>query len=372
MKNRLRTVIFIQPRFPHYRESFFRRLFDDERISGILYFSPMTPEVNSGQEQIYQWAKTIGSIWSLPLGLGWQSGALAVPIRCEDILVISGNPRLLSNLVVAVKGKLRGATIIWWSHYWSANSKSWRFSLRLLLMRMADALMFYTDEEVTHYHEKTRRKDSRVIFALNNGIELEPVRAARSLRYRLSQRPRDLLFIGRITSKSQLELLIEALAQPSADFTLDVIGDGPEAANSRLLAKRLGVADRIVWHGESTDEALIATVANSCKVFVYPGAVGLSLIHGLAYGLPAIVHDNRWKHMPEIAALRPGVNGATFRYGDVTSLAEVIRGILDRPDGLERMSKEALNTTEKSFNTADMASRFVSALTSLEPNLKLR
>ena len=32
-----------------------------------------------------------------------------------------------------------------------------------------------------------------------------------------------------------------------------------------------------------------------------PGAVGLSLIHAMAYGLPCLVHSNRLQHMPEIA-----------------------------------------------------------------------
>ena len=37
------------------------------------------------------------------------------------------------------------------------------------------------------------------------------------------------------------------------------------------------------------------------RIFVYPGEVGLSLIHAMAYGLPCLVHSDRLKHMPEIS-----------------------------------------------------------------------
>ena len=71
------------------------------------------------------------------------------------------------------------------------------------------------------------------------------------------------------------------------------------------------------------EEPDIAQIANRCRLFVYPGGVGLSLIHAMAYGLPSIIHDDRWRHMPEIAAFQDGRTGRTFEREDPGSLASV-------------------------------------------------
>ena len=179
-----------------------------------------------------------------------------------------------------------------------------------------------------------------------------------------ANRPRDLLFIGRITLKAEFDLLLEALVRPEcAGITLDVIGDGPALTLLKKRAERLEISERIAWRGGTVDEALIATVANRCKAFVYPGSVGLSLVHGLAYGLPAIVHDDRWTQMPEIAAHEPGRNGITFRRNDTVSLAEAINDLLSDPQSLDAMSKEAAALVDRTFNAKDMATRFCNLVT---------
>jgi glycosyltransferase involved in cell wall biosynthesis len=234
------------------------------------------------------------------------------------------------------------------------------------LMQLCDAILFYTDLEVEEYLA-IRRGKSKPVLSLNNGIETEEIVRLRKL-YDPSSRPRDLLFIGRITPKAQLELLLEALALPAcAGVRLDVIGGGEDEARLRERCVELGIADRVDWHGGTTDELRIAETANACKAFVYPGSVGLSLIHGFAYGLPAIVHDDRWLHMPEIAALRQGENGMTFRRGDSASLANVISATLADSNHLVGMAAAALATTSQSFNTADMAARFFAAVEKVQP-----
>ncbi|MER8578400.1 glycosyltransferase [Mesorhizobium sp. M1423] len=252
-----------------------------------------------------------------------------------------------------------GAKTVWWGHYWSATSRKWSSWLRLLVMRFADVVLFYTDKEVEVHRATARHNDRQVVFGLNNGIETVAIEKFR-IPYNVDQRPRDLLFIGRITEKSEIDLLLNALTYPQcASVTLDVIGAGGEKdALQRRLADR-HLDGRVVLHGGLTDEARISEIANQCKLFVYPGGVGLSLIHALAYGLPGVVHDDRKTHMPEIAAHEEGVNGCLFRKGNAESLADTIATALESPEELNRMSGAALNTVGDSFNTADMARRFL-------------
>jgi glycosyltransferase involved in cell wall biosynthesis len=232
-------------------------------------------------------------------------------------------------------------------------------------MHTANAIAFYTDQEVSEYHSSKGGSRQQLVFGLNNGIEIEEIAHLR-VPYLAARRSLDLLFVGRITPKSELELLLTALALPScSSVRLDVIGDGEAKARLRQRCFELGISDRVTWHDATTEEARIAEVANKCKAFVYPGAVGLSLIHGLAYGLPAIVHDNRWAHMPEIAALRAGENGVTFRKGRPDDLASTVAALIADPRRLEALSSNAIRTTDGSYNAADMANRFCVAVTTV-------
>jgi glycosyltransferase involved in cell wall biosynthesis len=269
---------------------------------------------------------------------------------------------MLSTLALLIKGWIVGAQIVWWGHYWSSTSKPRRAALRLVLMRMADAVIFYTDQEIDDYRARAGTSVAKQVFALNNGIETSEITLLRR-PYVAGSRNRDLLFIGRLTQKAELEILLTALARPECTgVTLDVIGDGPRRSDLELRADVLGLGQRVVWHGGIIDEARIASIANECKAFIYPGGVGLSLIHGLAYGLPAIVHDDRWAHMPEIAALKAGKNGTTFPHGDAIALANVVSETLLHTDKLDRMSLAAVETTTRTFNTEDMVRRFCDAL----------
>ncbi|RVB80570.1 MULTISPECIES: glycosyltransferase family 4 protein [unclassified Mesorhizobium] len=352
----MKTII-VQPTIPTYRVGFFSRLaarFGPEFAvygsigdMGVLSQSPSSPT----------WERRLGKSRQLLPGLLWQQGVLSIPISRGDVVVVSGAPRYLSNIALLLKARLRGAKTIWWGHFWSSTSRAWRASIRLILMKLADGILFYTDKEVEGYFA-TKPSGRQLVSAINNGLETEEIVRLRA-PYAISSRQRDLLFIGRITPKAELGFLLEALAlSVCANIQLDVIGSGDSEDQLRQRCIALGIANRVVWHGGITEEKRIADVANSCKAFVYPGGVGLSLIHGLAYGLPAIVHDNWREHMPEIAALKNDENGTTFRDRDVNSLGMAIASLLTDAARLDAMSTASIDTTAQSFNAVDMSERF--------------
>jgi glycosyltransferase involved in cell wall biosynthesis len=350
-------IVVIQPAVPTYRLGFFGRLAERFGPSFSVYASPGKLGVLTERASHFPWERVLGPMRPLLPGLEWQMGTLSIPIARGDIVVVSGAPRCLSNIALLLKAKWKGARTVWWGHYWSSTSRPWRAGLRMILMRLADAILFYTDREVEEYLN-TRKRNRKPIAALNNGIETDEIVRLRE-PYDPVRRPCDLLLISRLTQKAEIGLLLEALATSThAGVTLAVIGGGEEERFLRQRAAELGLADRIEWHGGTTDEPRVAAIANRCKLFVYPGSVGLSLIHAFAYGLPAIVHDDRWRQGPEIAALRAGENGAAFKEGDAESLAQTIRTLLDDPPGMKRMSAEAAALTSKTFNAKDMADRF--------------
>lgn len=362
----LRRVLVIQPALPHYRRDFFIRIAQNLAQTFLLYYSPASMEELTKHGQRLPCTIQVGPIMTILPGVQWQRGALSIPIHQGDVLIVSGNPRCLSNIFLILKAKRRGAQTVWWGQYWSSTTKSHRFLIRMLLMSMVDAVLLYTDAELASYRNSfLGRKDSRIVSALNNGIDVEPIKNEIK-HYSVADRDNAGLFIGRITDKSNLRLLIAAMAQPGLeDFHLHIIGSGSRKHHLRELAQGLGVAERIIWHTGSVDEKAIASVANRCRVFIYPGAVGLSLIHAMAYGLPAIVHDNRRRHMPEIAAFIDGENGRAFREGSATSLATTIAEMVGNAPLLEAMSASSLMMAHEKYNTAVMAERFIACVRAL-------
>lgn len=359
-------IICLQPALPVYRIDFFDRCFRllDGRL--IVYYSSADLHgLETGCDAKPRWATMLGPLRNILPGVYWQDGALAVPIRRGDVVVVAGAPRCLSNLAVLILARLKGARTIWWGHYWSSTSKPWRHVLRLALMRLSHSVVFYTDREVEECRRRMGHFAPVRLHGLNNGINADPVVNFRCT-YDATLRGRRLLFVGRMTKKSQTEYLLEALADDRlADVRLEIVGGGPEEAALRERAQNLGVGDRVVWHGSVTDEAAIANVANRCALFVYPGSVGLSLIHGMTYGLPAVVHGNRWHHMPEIDALTPNETGFTFEEGNAASLTETIADALSDPTRLNKMSQRSLETVKDSFNTKNMSQRFFAAIKDL-------
>ena len=361
-----RRVTVIQPALPAYRLDFFDRVADQLGAGFSVYATPGDLGVLTEAVTPRTWSRHLGRMQPLVPGAAWQRGALAIPIARGDVLVISGAPRCLSNVVLLLRARWRGARTVWWSHLWSATSRRHRYLVRLLLMRLADALLFYTDEEVETYSKGQGQHNLRPVAALNNGINIDPILPLRSA-YDPVTRGLRILFIGRLTPKAELDILLRALARSELSAaTLDVIGDGSEGARLQTLARELDLESRVIWHGGTTDETRISEIANQCAVFCYPGGVGLSLIHAMAYGLPAVVHNHRPTHMPEIAAFQPGITGASFAKGNEAALSGQLGTLLGNPVALTSMSAKARERVELLYNTRMMAERFCTLVEKLK------
>ncbi|HEV7716538.1 MAG TPA: glycosyltransferase family 4 protein, partial [Steroidobacteraceae bacterium] len=336
------AVQVIQPIVPHYRVPFFEgiakrrelrvRLCVSPTIAGL---PPSLPVRGMNVDAAHHYREMLGG------RVLWQSGLTLEPsLRRGDVLVIDGNPRLISNIPLFIAARRRGVAIVWWGHGWSATSASLRARFRIRLMRLADIVLLYTDAERDDLI--ARGFDPARVFALNNAVDEQRIAAAANAwpPHRLAEFTRQnrlegrklMLFCGRLrkTPSTDLHVALHALARLavlSRSYLLAVVGDGPDGRALRDLATRLGVSDHVLWLGSLYDEDELAPWFLSARCFVYPGPVGLSLIQAQAYGLPVITHDNPREHNPEIAALEEGVTGMTVPRGDVRALAECVATI---------------------------------------------
>jgi glycosyltransferase involved in cell wall biosynthesis len=359
MKNDKPRVIFFQPALPSYREDFFNRTAELLDGNFEMYYSNADMGALTDARQPYPWARCLGEMRQLPLLSFWQSGAMSVPFSQQDIIIVSGAPRCLTNILLLIKARLKGSPVVWFGHFWSSTTARHRFFVRIMLMKLANAVLFYTDQEIEEYRTGIGKKDRRIITAINNGIDNEDIIVLRA-PYDANKRKKSILFIGRIFEKCELEILIEAMTYPIMnDIELNIIGDGPSAPLMKAFAERSGLSERIVWHGGTTDERKIAAIANRCRLFAFPGAVGLSLIHAMGYGLPSVINDSRWTNGPEITAFTNDETGREFRKGDAQSMAVTIAGAISDETALNRWSIEAKRRVDDIFNTKLMAQRLL-------------
>lgn len=362
LDKRVPNVIILQPSVPTYRVDFFDRLESHLGEKLAVYSSPGKLGTLSDKNGFQKWEKSVGRIVNLMPGIDWQRGVLGIQINKTDVVVVSGTPRCITNILFLIKARLVGAKTVWWGQYWSSTSKNWRFELRLMLMRLSTVLLFYTDKEIAEFDSKVGKHNFTGIYSLNNGIDVTPIKRLR-MPYTSTGRERLLFFVGRLTEKAGLSVLIEAMSFPEmSGVCLHIIGDGPERGNLQAQAQELEVAERITLQPGTTDEQTIAEAANRARLFVYPGGVGLSLLHAMAYGLPAVLHDNRWKHMPEIAAFGDGQTGCSFAFGDAHALAVAIASCIDETETLDTWSANSIPVAEIEYNTEQMAKRFITML----------
>jgi glycosyltransferase involved in cell wall biosynthesis len=366
-----------QPVVPQYRVPLFNALAELPDIQLQIQASPKVPDAPNSVVGLPQWIDISHNCRSLLGGrLFWQC-SLSIPADFGpgDVLVFNGSPRFVSTVPQFISASRRGVGTVWWGHGWSSTSVEWRARIRYALMRQATVTLLYTDAEVEDL--RSRGPWAEPLVGLNNSMDMTPMREAarawnsdRLEAFRRSSRiegDRLLLFCGRLRSipPTELDVAIRALVrlrERDKRWRLVVIGTGDEERRLRELARQLGLEGSLIWAGAQYEENALAPWFLSAECMVFPGAIGLGLLHAFSYGLPVVTHSDRKSHGPEIGALRHGTNGLLFERGNPESLAEVIETYSADPANRIRMSEAALSTALVDFSFAGMVERFANAI----------
>jgi glycosyltransferase involved in cell wall biosynthesis len=140
------------------------------------------------------------------------------------------------------------------------------------------------------------------------------------------------------------------------------VGTGEDLERLQRIAANLGIERNVSWLGEIYDEERLAPWFLKACCLLYPGAIGLTLLHAFAYGLPVVTHSSRRLHGPEIAALVDGENGLLFEKGNVEDLCSKVRGACDDAGRRRRLSECAFRTVREQYSMTAMIARFRTAV----------
>ncbi len=142
------------------------------------------------------------------------------------------------------------------------------------------------------------------------------------------------LFSGRVASNKGLDVLVEALARvpPTERLPLVLMGrDWGQRPKIDELARRLGVADQLVWLGHVPSRSAYRAVVRRATALVLPSeweAFGLVLLEAMAAGTPVVATSVGG--VPEV--LEGGAAGRLVPYGDPEALASALREIARNPE----------------------------------------
>ena len=135
------------------------------------------------------------------------------------------------------------------------------------------------------------------------------------------------------------------VASLNPDVNLILLGGGSQGANIRRILMNGGVMDRVHFGGQVGQRDLPRWY-HMADIYISPSHVdgsSISLLEALACGMPCLVSDipgnKEW--------VEDGVNGWTFRDGDVDDLAEKILLAIKSRRSFGRIGKAARKTAEE-------------------------
>jgi len=163
-----------------------------------------------------------------------------------------------------------------------------------------------------------------------------------------------IVFVGRLTSEKGVPVLLHAaasLAADDVDFSVRIIGDGPERARLAILAWSLRLRERVEFTGMLEGSALEAAVSSAVAIVVPSLAeetAGLVAIEQMMRGRVVIASDTGG--LGEIV----GNAGMKFPPGDVPALTACLRRVLGDPELCVALGRAARSRALQHFTQQRM------------------
>lgn len=352
---------------PSYREQFYLYLFFQESIYCHVYCEKVKDRTVETQQNSLSKITYVDSIGFESEILGFQFLPFWRLLNDYDCIVIDGNPRTLSNVVLFLLAKLFRRKTVIWTTFHSYSAKRITEYLRLKYTSLFRNILTYTECDVQKMR-KFGMKQNRII-ALNNGLNQAAIDLARNniltMNFSIEEKKKfRIVSVARLIKKNRFDLLLSALEllKKEIDFECYIIGGGPEFTNLEFQIANLQLIDQVRLLGPLYDEQIICEYLFDADVFIHPHSVGLSLMHAYGYGLPVIIDDKFDEHGPEICFFSENVNGISFKFGSVDDLTSSIKHLIFNSELRAEIGKRNLFLVQNICNTEKMAHNFMSML----------
>lgn len=172
------------------------------------------------------------------------------------------------------------------------------------------------------------------------GIPLETIREAAS-----GKDGPPLVYAGRLLKEKRIDLLLEAVARLDG-VGLAICGDGPDRRRLEEIAARLGLKERVVFHGHLPTSVDVWRRIGESRIAVQPSSregYGMFPLEAMAAGLPVVYCESSESALSEL--VEDGVQGVRTA-PDPGSLAAALDRLLSDEAERRRLAENARRHAE--------------------------
>lgn len=323
-----RKMCLIASSAPTYRKEIFNRMGKDLGCDFLLGAGPTKQmDIHSLPGHIY----TTRTIHIGNSKLCWQPGMLS-NTKDYGCLIVNLEFVSISGWFLLILAKIRRQKTFYWGHGWYGREGFLKRIIKKLYYSLCTGLLLYGDRAKELMIEAGYKKEK--LHVIHNSLAYseqlplrEAMRPSSIFEEHFGNKDRNIIFIGRLRKVKRFDLLIDAVAQlkkRNQNVNVTFIGDGEERQELEQRVRKLGLEHNVWFYGTCFDEETNAVLIYNADLCVSPGNIGLTAIHVMMFGCPAITNDNFEKQMPEFETIHEGTTGAFFKAEDASSLADVI------------------------------------------------
>jgi len=184
------------------------------------------------------------------------------------------------------------------------------------------------------------------------------------------------LFAGMLLKRKGLDYLLKAahslIQQDLRDFSLLVVGSGPDAVAMKNLAIRLGLEKHVTWH-EDVPYHRMGAFYSACDVFVFPtreDVWGMVALEAMAFGKPIICS----RHAGARELVRHKENGFIVDPAHTGELADRMARFIRKPELIVQFGavSKAIMAKHSALATATMLAESIGSVLRSERDSSIR
>ena len=262
----------------------------------------------------------------------WRKGYKEACKKEYESFILTGEPNCLTDWLILIWARLNKKKTFLWCHGWYGKESLIIGLIKKFQFRLCTGLLLYGDRARLLLLDEGVEKEK--LFVIHNSLDYskqlvirQSLQQSRLYQDKFGNDNKNIVFIGRLTTIKRFDLLLEAISilkKKGEEINVTFIGDGVERSNMEKMVSELGLQTQVWFYGACYDERINAKMIFNADLCVSPGNIGLTAIHVLMFGCPAITNNDFAHQMPEFEVIHDGRTGSFFKAGDSSSLADAI------------------------------------------------
>jgi glycosyltransferase involved in cell wall biosynthesis len=342
---------------PHYRLPIYKRLSEIFCCDFFLGDNMLMPIKKFNYEDLPYYKATLKNHFLKYFY--WQSGSVRLTFKQYSTYILDGEPYCLSSWIILILAKIKGKKTVAWTHGWYGRESLVKRIIKKAFYHLFSYLMVYSEYAINLMVKEgfSRQKMFCIANSLDSDNEKtirEKLKESNVYSKHFNNTYPTIIYCGRIQKVKKLHLIIDSiriLKDEGIITNVVFVGKDIDGVDLPAVARQKGVTDQIWMYGPCYDDEKLAELFYNASACVSPGNIGLTTIHALSFGCPAITHNNFANQMPEFEAIKPGITGDFFQEDNCKDLAEKIRPWLFlTSEQREETRKAAFAEIDKKWN----------------------